>query len=439
MFRLFCLLIGYVFGLIPTAYIVGKAQGIDIREHGSGNAGTTNTLRVLGKRSGGIVLAGDLLKCFLGIFVACLIFKKLYPDYYYLIKIYTAFGIILGHDYPFFLHFKGGKGIACFGGMALSFFGPIIPACVVTFFGTFFLTHYVSLSSIMLLFTFLAEVIIFGQAGFLGMSQIALLELYGVVFALVILALFQHRKNIVRLIKGEERRTYLRKKSEERIDRNKMNSKTEFSGDASNEMSDNYADKGSDNGNSLNLDPVLTETETETTGICPDEPTNETQESALDETTIKMQEPDSDGTINETQKPALNESRSKVRESVLEDNKTESIQSEESYELSGNVSDETKEPILNSTSNNELSEAVSDKVLLDEDVKESADEELKESLSAESSFIEDTTEHADTFADDENIEEITELMEEIVKPARQKQNSGNNRNNNKHKKKNNKR
>lgn len=415
MFRLFCLLIGYVFGLIPTAYIVGKAQGIDIREHGSGNAGTTNTLRVLGKRSGGIVLAGDLLKCFLGIFVACLIFKKLYPDYYYLIKIYTAFGIILGHDYPFFLHFKGGKGIACFGGMALSFFWPIIPACVVTFFGTFFLTHYVSLSSIMLLFTFLAEVIIFGQAGFLGMSQIALLELYGVVFALVILALFQHRKNIVRLIKGEERRTYLRKKSEERIDRNKMNSKTEFSGDASNEMSDNYADKGSDDGNSLNLDPVLTETETETTGICPDEPTNETQ------------------------KPALDETRSKVRESVLEDNKTESIQSEESYELSGNVSDETKEPILNSTSNNELSEAVSDKVSLDEDVKESADEELKESLSAESSFIEDTTEHVDTFADDENIEEITELMEEIVKPARQKQNSGNNRNNNNHKKKNNKR
>ena len=415
MFRLFCLLIGYVFGLIPTAYIVGKAQGIDIREHGSGNAGTTNTLRVLGKRSGGIVLAGDLLKCFLGIFVACLIFKKLYPDYYYLIKIYTAFGIILGHDYPFFLHFKGGKGIACFGGMALSFFGPIIPACVVTFFGTFFLTHYVSLSSIMLLFTFLAEVIIFGQAGFLGMSQIALLELYGVVFALVILALFQHRKNIVRLIKGEERRTYLRKKSEERIDRNKMNSKTEFSGDASNEMSDNYADKGSDDGNSLNLDPVLTETETETTGICPDEPTNETQ------------------------KPALDETRSKVRESVLEDNKTESIQSEESYELSGNVSDETKGPILNSASYNELEEAVSDKVSLEEDEKESADEELKESLSAESSFTEDTTEHDDTFTGDENIEEITELMEEIVKPAKQKQNSGNNRNNNNHKKKNNKR
>ena len=226
------------------------------------------------------------------------------------------------------------------------------------------------------------------------MSQIALLELYGVVFALVILALFQHRKNIVRLIKGEERRTYLRKKSEERIDRNKMKSKTEFSGDASNEMSDNYADKGSDDGNSLNLDPVLTETETETTGICPDEPTNETQESALDETTSKMQEP---------------------------------------------VSDETKGPILNSTSYNELEEAVSDKVSLEENEKESADEELKESLSAESSFTEDTTEHDETFTSDENIEEITELMEEIVKPAKQKQNSGNNRNNNNHKKKNNKR
>ena len=65
MFRLWCLLIGYVLGSISVAYIVGKVRGIDIREHGSGNAGTTNTLRVLGRRAGAIVLAGDLLKCFI--------------------------------------------------------------------------------------------------------------------------------------------------------------------------------------------------------------------------------------------------------------------------------------------------------------------------------------------------------------------------------------
>lgn len=217
MFRLFCFLIGYAFGCIPTAYIVGKAHGIDIRKHGSGNAGTTNSLRVLGKRAAGIVLAGDLAKVFAAILVTCLIFKKANPDMYYLIKIYTAAGVVLGHDYPFFLGFKGGKGIACFGGMVLCFFPPLIPACVVTFFGTFFLTHYVSLASIMLLFTFFSEVIIFGQNGFLGMDPSALYELYGIVVFLVALAIFQHRKNIVRLVKGEERRTYIKKKSDENI------------------------------------------------------------------------------------------------------------------------------------------------------------------------------------------------------------------------------
>ena len=117
MFRLWCLLIGYFLGSISVAYIVGKVRGIDLRDYGSGNAGTTNTLRVLGRRAGAIVLAGDLLKCFVAMIICWLIFKNQYPEMKYLVRIYAAAGAILGHDYPFYLKFHGGKGVACFVGM----------------------------------------------------------------------------------------------------------------------------------------------------------------------------------------------------------------------------------------------------------------------------------------------------------------------------------
>ena len=212
MFRLWCILIGYVLGSISVAYIVGKVRGIDIREHGSGNAGTTNTLRVLGRRAGAIVLAGDLLKCFVAMIVCWLIFRNSYPDMKYLIRIYAAAGTILGHDYPFFLKFKGGKGIACFVGMIAFFYPGVIPAEVAIFFGIFLTTHFVSLSSIFLALGFLAQVVIFGQFGFYGLNSTQLLEVYITVGFLVALAIFQHRKNIANLVNGVEKKTYLSKK-----------------------------------------------------------------------------------------------------------------------------------------------------------------------------------------------------------------------------------
>lgn len=209
--RVLCLLIGYGLGSISTSYLYGKARGIDVREHGSGNAGTTNTLRVMGRKAGAIVLAGDMLKTFLAILLTWLIFHWFFPDMDYLLRIYTGAGVILGHDYPFYMKFKGGKGIACSGAMILSFYWGIIPAEVVIFFGIFFLTHYVSLASIFMYLGFMAQLIIFGQSGLLGMSQPALIEMYIVAALLTALALFQHRENIKRLIRGEERQTILKK------------------------------------------------------------------------------------------------------------------------------------------------------------------------------------------------------------------------------------
>jgi len=209
--RVLCLLIGYGLGSISTSYLYGKARGIDVREHGSGNAGTTNTLRVMGRKAGAIVLAGDMLKTFFAILLTWLIFHWFFPDMDYLLRIYTGAGVILGHDYPFYMKFKGGEGIACSGAMILSFYWGIIPAEVVIFFGIFFLTHYVSLASIFMYLGFMAQLIIFGQSGLLGMSQPALIEMYIVAALLTALALFQHRENIKRLIRGEERQTILKK------------------------------------------------------------------------------------------------------------------------------------------------------------------------------------------------------------------------------------
>ncbi len=211
--RIYCLLIGYIFGLFQTAYIYGRMNGIDIREYGSGNAGTTNTLRILGKKAGVIVLAGDILKTILAITVSRLLFGDSKPEMIYLLSLYAATGAILGHNFPFYLKFKGGKGIAATAGLLLSFHWMFTIIAVPLFFGTFFLTHYVSLGSLLVYAGFLIEIIVLGQKGFFQMSQAHLNEMYAVAFFLTVMAYTKHRTNIVRLFKGEERKTYLTKKN----------------------------------------------------------------------------------------------------------------------------------------------------------------------------------------------------------------------------------
>lgn len=213
--RLICLVIGYVFGLFQTAFIYGKLHGIDIREHGSGNAGTTNTLRVLGTKAGLIVLAGDIIKCILAIVICGQIFAGSHPGEIYLLKLYAAAGAILGHNFPFYLHFRGGKGIAATAGLILSFHPIFLPMGVILFFGAFFLTHYVSLGSLLVYAGLMIEMVIAGQAGIFGHSQGILNEMYVVTALLTVMAYYKHRENIMRLLKGEERKTYLTKKNKQ--------------------------------------------------------------------------------------------------------------------------------------------------------------------------------------------------------------------------------
>lgn len=212
--RIICLVIGYLLGLFQTAYIYGKMHGIDIRQHGSGNAGTTNTLRVLGTKAGLIVFAGDVIKCILAVVICTLIFGKSHPDMVYLFKMYAAAGAILGHNFPFYLNFKGGKGIAATAGLILSFHPYFIPVGVLMFFGAFLTTHYVSLGSLLVYAAFIIQLVVSGQMGLFGaMSQSLLVEMYIVAGFLTVMAYYKHRENIVRLVKGQERKTYLFKKN----------------------------------------------------------------------------------------------------------------------------------------------------------------------------------------------------------------------------------
>ncbi len=217
MVRLYCVLIGYLFGLFQTAYFYGKMKGIDIRKEGSGNAGTTNTLRVLGTKAGLIVLAGDILKTMLAIFIVKQLFIQQYQDIIMILMLYTAMGAILGHNYPFYLHFKGGKGIAATAGLILSMNPIFILVGLIMFFGAFFATNYVSLGSLLVYAGFLTQLIVLGENGFFpNMSPTNRYEMYAIAVFLTAMAYWRHRENIKKLLKGTERKTYLFKRKEEK-------------------------------------------------------------------------------------------------------------------------------------------------------------------------------------------------------------------------------
>lgn len=227
--RIICLIIGYAFGLIQTGYLVGRAKGIDIRDYGSKNAGTTNVLRTMGKKYGVIVLLGDALKCIVAVLVIRSIFGNRCSDIICMLALYGSAGVILGHNFPFYMHFKGGKGIAATLGMTFSYcflirHGILVPVIGFgMFLVIFFITNYVSLSSIVGYITLFAAIIGFGERGAYGFpeaSNRALLTEYYIVFGvLTVMAIYRHKENIKRLIAGNERKTYLRGKPEIEVGR----------------------------------------------------------------------------------------------------------------------------------------------------------------------------------------------------------------------------
>lgn len=201
---LLLLLLSYITGSIPTSIILGKiVKGIDIREHGSGNAGGTNVFRILGWKPALVVVVIDIFKGWLPPAIyATILFQGQPITNIGIVQILCGFAAILGHTYTIFAGFRGGKGIGTLAGMLLALFPIALPLCIIVFIITLILTGYVSLSSIL---ATVALPIILLVLPIFGIQQSTSSLL---IFALLVplFAIFTHRSNIVRLRDGTENR-----------------------------------------------------------------------------------------------------------------------------------------------------------------------------------------------------------------------------------------
>lgn len=193
--------VAYLVGSFPTSYIMARlVKGIDIRQSGSGNAGATNVLRVVGKVPALITLIVDICK---GLLVVTAVTNYFYsfdlPFIYDFYKPFMGFCAICGHIWPVFLKFRGGKGVATTLGVALGIAPFVLLPTLVVWVIVFVLKKYVSLASILALISFPVFACIFGC------------QIYTTVFSVAICAIviYKHKDNIRRLMKGEESKTLL--------------------------------------------------------------------------------------------------------------------------------------------------------------------------------------------------------------------------------------
>lgn len=204
----FCVLIGYLIGSINPAYIIGKIHGVDIREKGSGNAGASNTLITFGKVKGVICAVLDIAKpCF-----AIWITGKLFPAFKYT---YVLAGVscVIGHMYPFYMKFRGGKGLACLGGMVLAFEIRIFVIFLLAEIIIALITEYICFVPIT------ASAVFPVVYGVLRKDVIGMLIIFIATFCII----FKHRENIRRIRNGTELHlSYLWNKESE-IDRVQSN------------------------------------------------------------------------------------------------------------------------------------------------------------------------------------------------------------------------
>ena len=191
------LLVSYLYGSIPTAIWIGKAfYGIDVREYGSGNAGATNTFRILGKKAGIPVLLIDILKGFLAVYLPVLVHfgtQTILDGELINIQILAAITAVLGHVFPIFAGFKGGKGVATSLGIIIGSHPPTALVCLTLFLIVFLTTKFVSFGAICSSIAFpIVLVFIFKTTDF-SLILFSIFLSFAVIFA--------HRKNITRLIK----------------------------------------------------------------------------------------------------------------------------------------------------------------------------------------------------------------------------------------------
>ena len=195
----------YISGSMPTSIIVGKIfKGIDIREHGSGNAGSTNVFRILGWKPALIVIVIDIFKGWLPAAVyATSLFQGQPIEDIGVVQILCGFAAVLGHTYTIFAGFQGGKGVGTLGGMLLALFPIAVSLCLIVFIFVLIMTGYVSLGSIFASVSLPIFLFILPLLGFANPPQLSLL-----IFSLLVpwFIIFTHRSNLSRLRSGDENR-----------------------------------------------------------------------------------------------------------------------------------------------------------------------------------------------------------------------------------------
>jgi len=191
-------LLAYMMGSIPSAVWIGKLlYGVDVRDYGSGNAGATNTFRVLGKKAGLPVLILDILKGFVAVKLVWLTVKYL-PDTQQFVNLELSLGLaaLMGHIFPLFAGFRGGKGVATLLGILCAVHIGAALICIAVFMVTIFFTQYVSLSSMLAALTFPVSIMFIYHETIPGLNIFAMF--------VCVLVLITHQKNIERLLRGEE-------------------------------------------------------------------------------------------------------------------------------------------------------------------------------------------------------------------------------------------
>lgn len=198
--------LAYLLGSIPTAVWYGQTFfKLDIRQHGSGNAGATNTFRVLGKRAGTIVLLIDVLKGYTAALLSSLLFQLDVITVNEILTFQIVFGLVavFGHLFPLFANFRGGKGVATLLGMMLGTHPEVAVLCIGVFLLVVIASQYISLGSMLaaLAFPVLLLLRVFGE------KESPLLIVFG--FLVFLMVVFTHKKNIGRILRGQENRTVL--------------------------------------------------------------------------------------------------------------------------------------------------------------------------------------------------------------------------------------
>lgn len=211
--RIISLLIGYACGLCLGGGIMSRVRGVDVTKYGSHNVGTTNTIRVLGLPSGIVTFLIDVFKSVIAALLVWLIFKGGSPDDVRLLMVYGSFGAVLGHDFPFYKKFRGGKGIATSFGLLIACFPLTIPVCAAVFVIAVAVTRFISLGSILACAAFAVQALIFAPLGLLPFTGTALYEAVILSCLVGIIGIAKHHANIGRLIHGTENRFTFRPKN----------------------------------------------------------------------------------------------------------------------------------------------------------------------------------------------------------------------------------